>query len=767
MSARLRLLLLGCSLAALPCLARAQDSSAPPAPAGASSEVTEVVVTAQKRSERVLRVPINITAIAATRIATLNLKNVQDLTAYVPSFRVTEPGDPAVSALSLRGVGQRDINVQNEGAVAMFVDQAYVSFIPAVAQPLFDVDRIEVLKGPQGTLFGRNATGGLISVISKPPTDTLQEYFSTEYGSYNQSQTEAAIGGGVANGVSARASIDYSRADGYVHNSDGPALNADNSLAGRLQIKFEPNDKFSYLVSVQGWRFFDSPSVAVAPTPFVQAANGAITSPTSYAQYAAFCAHLDGGVAPPVGAQISGNCFTNQPNRYSASVGPDARFNQSHFNIEGTGEWRLNDGVTLTSITDYQHLSNDFLVDETATPESLFNYEINDKNSNQVSQELRLNGATPTVKWVGGLYFLSIDHDILVDTDLYNDPAFGVRLPAAYQQHTQSYAVFGQADVDLASQLTLSLGLRGLYDHKTLNNDSSCIQNPLAPAGLCTLLGTVVFPGALAFNRTYDGSISAASWSGRSVLEYKPTDSTLIYGGVTRGTKGGGFNSGGAEFYPLSAVIFKPETLINYEAGIKTVTLDRMLTVDGSVFYYDYHDYQSFAATTDGGLRVLNVDATVKGAELALTLRPVHGFMLMGSGSYLDTLQKNVPLPTGGSGDFQIPDAPKWSLNGEVRYGVPIRGDDELAVQLNAVYVGQRSISAIDYPDERIPAYNRFDARISYQLPGNHVTLAAFADNFTNQTIIATRVDFTSVMGSAVDTLDPPRWFGVSVTYKY
>ena len=785
---RLRVLLLGCcAVLAVPIAAKAQNSAntsamaqtpndvsaagasggGAPAPAPQATTLTDIVVTAQKREQSVQKVPINITAFSAGRLDTLSINDVQDLTAYVPSFRVTEPGDPAVSALSLRGVGQRDINVHNEGAVALFVDGGYVSFIPAIGQPIFDVSRVEVLKGPQGTLFGRNATGGLISIITNQPSQTFSAYAKLEYGSYNDVKAEGAVGGPITSTLSARVSVAYDYSDGYIKNADGPSLNGQNSLATRLQLRWDPISTFHYTLSLHDWRSFPNAGVSVAPTPFIETASG-VTRPTSSARYAAYCASITGGAIPtPAEAWRSGNCFTNQSNPFDASVGPQSRYEQSYYGLTGTGEWELGRGITLSSITDYQHLSNEFVVDENATAANLFDYEINDKGSSQVSQELRLNGAAETLKWVTGLYYLDIDHNILNVTNLYNDPGFGVLLPAAYQQHTQSFAIFGQGDYDLTRQLTVSLGLRGINDSKSMHNVSTCVSNPLAPPSLCAILGSVVYPGALAFNRTYDGSFSAESWSGRAVLQYKPTDLVMVYGGVTRGAKGGGFNAGGAEFYSFSEVEFKPETLTDYEVGVKASTPDHRLSFDGSTFYYDYHDYQSFAATTDGGLRILNVNAEVKGVEAAVTARPFGGLTLYGAATYLDTLQKNVPLPAGGTGRFQMPDAPRWSLNGEARYVFALPKGDELALQLNGVYVGKRSISAIDYPDERIPAYTRLDARVSYRLPGGHITLAAFCNNFTNEKIIATRVDFVGQTGAAVDTLDPPRMFGASLTYRY
>ncbi|WP_347271299.1 TonB-dependent receptor [Rhizorhabdus histidinilytica] len=758
-------------IGACPAWAQADNAASLPAASNAgqamSDDIGDIVVTAQKRSESVRKVPINITALGGGQLATLDVRSVQDFTAYVPSFRVTQPGNAAVSAVSIRGVGQRDINVHNEGAVAEFVDGAYVSFIPAIGQPLFDVERVEVLKGPQGTLFGRNATGGLISIISKRPTEDFDAYATAQYGSYNELKLEGAVGGKVAEGVDARLSANYQRNDGYIKNATGPALNANDALSLRFQVLFKPASNVSYLVSARYWKVFDVPGAGITPTPFLKDATGNVRSPTSAAEYAAFCAPLNGGAAPPAGAYLNGNCFVSQPDRFSGAYSPNVRFNQRYYGFTGTGEWEIGDGVSLTSITDYQHLGNYYASDIDGSPAELFTYVINDKASKQFSQELRLNGSTSTLKWVAGLYYLDIDHDVVNVTDLYNNPGFGVRLPSDYQQHTKSYAVFGQLDWAFLPKLTASLGLRGIRDEKSIHNVSTCVSNPAAPPNLCTILGSVVFPGALAFNRIYDGAFKKNGWSGRAVLQYKPNDDVMIYAGVTRGTKGGGFNSGAAEFYPLSVVQFKPETLVSYEAGIKASTPDRIFSADGSVFHYDYSNYQSYSVSADGGLRVLNVDAEITGAELALTLRPIQGLSLNVAGTYLDTKQKRVPIGNGTFGDFQMPDAPKWSINGEIRYGFPILGDDEATLQLNSVYVSRRSISAVDYAAQRIPSYYKLDARISYALPGGNIMLAAFANNFTNQKIISTRVDFTTVTGNTVDTLDRPRWFGGSISWKY
>lgn len=727
----------------------------------------EIVVTAQKRAENIRDVPIAITAITGEHTQDLNLRDLQDLTAFVPSLHTATPGNAASSSLSLRGVGQRDVNMHNEGAVAVFIDGAYISFLSALGQPIYDLERIEVLKGPQGTLFGRNATGGLVHFISKKPSRDLDGYLTLQYGSYNEVRAEGALGGEIAPNLMARASVLYNRADGYFKNNSGDDLNETDNLAARLQLLFEPSESFSYLVSARTYQAFDVAGAGFGSRPYIVDATGDIRSPRNYAEYAPFCMALV-GAAPPPGAEIRGNCFSTQPNALEGDASPNPLFGQAYYGLTGTGEVDVADGITLTSITDYQHIKMDYIVDLDLSVPIIANFEVFNNGSKQFSQELRIAGDTPTFDWVAGLYYLKIDHDLSVNTDVFNHPGFGVRLPTDYKQHTNSKAAFAQIDWQFAPRFTLSLGGRIMHDKKRMRNDAQCIANPaLVPAAICEILDTFVFPGAIAFNRTFIGKLSHTDWSGRAVVKYEPNDLTMIYGGVSRGYKGGGFNAGGVQFYRIDEVPFKPEILVSYEVGLKTTNSARSLGFDASLFYYDYKDYQTVSFGSVGALRVLNVDATIKGAEVTVNARPFEGLNASLSGLYLDTEQKDVPLGNGTFMDFQIPDAPEWSFVGELRYDHRLARGSKVALQLNGIYVAERSISAIDHPDQRIGSYLKLDARVTWTSPDERWKLAAFVNNLTDKHILSTSVDFTTLTGGGVDAVERPRWFGGSATYRF
>lgn len=316
---------------------------APPAPGqdGTVPDGTgDIVVTAQRRAENLQKVPLSVAAVGGETLSARGVTNLSELPDLTPGLRAPNPGNPAVVTFSIRGVGQRDINIHNEGAVALFVDGSYISFSAALGQPLFDVDRVEVLKGPQGTLFGRNATGGLIQIISKKPTDTFDAYATIDYGSYNSVRVEGAIGGPLGHGFSARLSLYGEQADGYIKNAAGPNLNALKALSGRLQLQYKNEKGFKFLLSARATKWPDAPGVGLPATPFIIAADGA-RRPNSYGEYANYCATISQGLNPnpPIGSNLGGNCYTRVPNTTKdASFSSDDRFHSQYYALTGTAD---------------------------------------------------------------------------------------------------------------------------------------------------------------------------------------------------------------------------------------------------------------------------------------------------------------------------------------------------------------------------------------------------------------------------------------------
>ena len=334
----------------------AQTTATPPAqsvpsPAAAAGGLEEVVVTAQKREQNIQDVGIAITAFTGDDLAARGIVNVQRLVDQTPGLNMEAPGGPANTTISVRGVGLRDIGPNAEAAVVMYRDGAYASFTPTVAMPLFDMDRIEVLKGPQGTLFGRNATGGLVHAISRRPTQEFEGYLQASGGEYGLLGFEGAVSGPLGQTVSGRLSLYSNQHDGWVENRTGPDGNELENYAARGQLLFEPSDALE--IHLLGYyNSYDGTVIGQDQKPLVRGPDGFEQLPTSLAEYAAFCgapAPIGPGSPVPIpGSLTYGNCYfadDDDPFRQSFN---DTAFDVSNYGFTGTVNFDVGEDLVLT-----------------------------------------------------------------------------------------------------------------------------------------------------------------------------------------------------------------------------------------------------------------------------------------------------------------------------------------------------------------------------------------------------------------------------------
>ena len=776
----------GAALAALtvPTTAWAQGDPAVQDPqAGGESET--IVVTAQKREQDLQDVGISVAAFTGEVLQARGVVTVQSLPDATPALRAEFPGGPANTTFTIRGVGQRDIADQNEAAVVLFRDGAYVAFPPAASMPLYDIERVEVLRGPQGTLFGRNATGGLIHAVSRRPGDRLNGYARVTVGSYDELGFEGAIGGPITETLGARLSVFALRNDGFIDNDGGPDVESLENYSGRLQLLFEPNDGLE--IQLIGYVNRYAPSTtrghdsrALVFDPILQGPR----FPNGGQEYVDYCAAtfatapLFGYALAPPGSEREGNCFTAlDDDPYTVSVNR-TRYESTYYGFTGTLNWELGSGLTLTSVTDYQNIDKTYASDvDSTTIDSLFHFD-SVLDGHQFSQELRLGGDHGSFRWVVGGYYLDIHADVNVRTGLINNPALLADFHADIDQDTESWAVFGQGEYDLTDQLRIILGARWTQDRKHLVNSGRCENNPVfgfippgalgpgfpaEPLDICTFYAQFVFPGSVQF-QGFDDGFSTGDWNGRAQIEWRPQDDLLFYAGVNRGTKSGGFNAGGGQFYSPDAVEYDGEVLVAWEGGVRS-TIAPGTRINASIFYYDYSDYQSYL-TVGGFLRTINVDAHAIGGELEIAAQPMRGLDLSLGIAWLDATQEDVPLPVSGVRDFVMPNAPRWSLNGSIRYERDFLGGT-VAAQADGAYVSRRTSNAIDYPDLASPGYFRANARIAYTTPDERWEIAAFARNLTDEEVLLFTVDLSGLTGGSGDIYDRPRWFGASVTHRF
>jgi iron complex outermembrane receptor protein len=762
----------------------------------------EITVTAQKREQDLQDVAISITAFSGEQLRQLGFTSTDTFDEQVPGLMVTSYGSGVTTIFNIRGSQQLDFADQQEPPVAVYVDGSYNSYLAGVGFNFFDLDRIEVLRGPQGTLFGRNATGGVVHLVSKKPSQETEGYVEAGGGEYGKYIVEAAIGGGLSETVSGRVSLYREKNNGYTEELT-PGVgdhNQTDNWSSRAQLLFEPNDDLSILINgrystddVNGGIYNINQSLVDVGGLTGLPGDGAIQDGTNL-QHFEFCTGAPATVGVLSFAPVSGatNCFGyfEDTDPQTATSNTPGFYNRDHYGVTGTITWDTGMGE-VTSITDWQDFKKRYLEDTDSSPLQLFDF-FQDMDSNQFSQELRLRGESSRMKWTVGAYYLNIDSSYRVGVDgagtgVNVDPAtgapigpldqdsfgaIGISLDNRYTLDTTTYALFGQVEYDLTDQFTLSAGLRYTHDEKDMEVTPMCGFAPgLADVsnGICQFLASLGPFSAGGFGDIVQGLGLTATrkeedWSGHVEVNYRPNDDWLLYAKIVRGHKAGGFNSGGTLFFTPAQAVYDSELPISYEAGFKSTFWDGRARLNASGFYIDYKDFQTF---TQLGLSLLlfNVDAEVTGAEFELALNPAEGWDVLFGLSLLDAEQKGVDGP-GGVINRPMPNSPDVSINGLVRYEWPML-NGMVAAQVDGQYVDGRSLNGINHPSLVDTDYTIFNASMGWRSEDERWEAKIYVKNLTDEYYIPTVFDLAAISGNNIEQAPAPRWFGGSVRYNF
>lgn len=657
----------------------------------------EVIVTAQKREESAQDVGISITTLSGEQMESLGYTNAQDVTALAAGVATVQPNGEANYAVGIRGVANNDFTSNVESPVAIYVDETYISQMSGAGFLLFDIDRVEILRGPQGTLFGRNATGGLVHYLSvKPTTDEFNGYGSFTYGNFDRFKAQGAVNIPMGDTLSARISLATHQGDGYAFNRLNPDkdLNNANESAGRVQLRFQPNEDFDLLLNAR----FGHQNIR---TGFFEYASAIL--PT-------------GDYTPGVPNPDLGNYVDLDGDVYAG----DFDFTgQNKTNTEGyTGRFDWNLGFAkLTSITDLQSVERDYMEDSDASPANYFNFFLT-TDAEQFSQEVRLAGDMEKLKWVLGFYYLDIDindSNGAKATDLFAalfGPVAvagfnGVRNP--YSLDTKSWSLFGQFEYALADELTLIGGLRYISEKKDYVYDDYVALFPEdVTSGLDPRIMNLDPPASFVGNRK-DSNIAA-----RAQLNWTPSDGILAYASWNRGVKSGGYNAPLLPtpiFLTQEFMTYDPEKLDAYEVGVK-LDLGRA-RLNASGYYYDYKNCQAFSIL---GLDTftLNADCENKGFEVEVQGSAAKGLDYLFGVGFTDAEVTNIlgvtvdavtplgTLPAIIPGGKQRPvQTPKWNLTGLVRYEFPVPGIGNLALQVDGQYRSEHFFALTNFNASR------------------------------------------------------------------
>jgi iron complex outermembrane receptor protein len=697
----------------------------------ATAGLETITVTAQKRVEDSQDVGISISALSGKQLEALGVSSTGEIPNFVPGVQLAQPNGTGSLSFSVRGVTQNDFADHQESPAAVYVDDVYVSQMAGAAFQLFDIDRVEVLRGPQGTLFGRNATGGLAHFISRRPTAETDGFLRATVGEYQLLRTEGALGGALFGNenVLGRIAFTTNNHEGLFKNTEtGGKSENGNDQAARGQLLFKlPGDSSLLLIARYGNKNVHAGAWESRPSS---------PGPDGYGVF--------GATENALGYGPSGDFQTQGDARGYARIrdeGLSARFDTP---LEVLG------GSLFTVIADYQSLQKEYLEDSDTTPLPIFHF-FNTSDVKQYSAETRLAGEAGKTRWIGGLYYLSIDGD-------YTEGAQGIAyggLNSPYTLKTESYAAFGQVDYAITDALGLTAGARYTVDNKDFSYESF-------------IAGEQVFdftPGSVGSLSRLDDSF----WTGKLALNYKLSDASLVYVSYNRGIKAGGFN---APLDPTtvtsnSFIPFKAETLSSYEIGSKNEFWGNRARLNAAVFYYDYKDSQAlhFIGLTQ---LITNAPATNFGGEVELELVPTADWLLSAGVSYVDATVKDVNLGLGPH-DYQPANTPKWSGNALARYTLHT-GVGSVAFQFDGNFVSSQYFALTNAPVTKQSGYGLANARVHYKTQNEKVDVGLDVNNLLDKHYAVMAFDLSDpVAGFGLTQLYPgkPRWTTLSVTYNF
>ncbi len=739
--------------------------------AAAQGVLEDIVVTAQRREQNLQDVGVSVTAFGGDQIKALGFVNTTDVTHMTPNLNYTVPqAESSQINFFLRGVGLNDFADAQENPVAVYVDDVYKPAMGGLALQLFDIDRIEVLRGPQGALFGRNSTGGVIHYVTRRPTDEFDAYVDGQLGDFSQIKAEGAVGGPLADGVMARLSLGYNKHDGWTENRTAGVqdYNGADSIAGRAQLLFTPSDEVDILIS---GHYSENDAE-------VGAWQHEATKPSA-----------DGNtsLALPAGENFWGSCPGCDAFGYRDSDGDPWSGDYDRpgrVKVENSGAtadigWSIGE-LQLKSITAFgkverlQEEDTDMNAFLGAGQELSFIAPTFAAETDTFTQEFRISGSADRLNWLAGLYYF--DNEVEGDYRLNTDAIGFVRMNANYVQKTESVDLFGQVEYEFADNWTVIAGLRWTDEEKTLdyqNIDSSGITATVPVPPISPTRPTLDY--MLLFNQSSAGDLAKQDEdyvTGKLQLNWAATDDVLLYGSYSRGKKSAGFNNGFMDTTqvfgenPLPTIPFDSETLDAFELGVKSTILSDTTRLNAAVFYYDYQDFQTFQWLILNQV-IFNADAEVYGAEIEIDSRPIDGLTLQLGLGVLDATAEDIPTVTRDARqDRNMVGAPELSVNALARYEWPAFGGT-LAVQGWGNYQNEIWYDIQNHPVSKEDGYTVVNFRSSYTSGDGAWEVYAFLNNAFEEEYKSYTFDFSGVFGFNQQAYGLPRWWGVGARVNF
>ena len=802
----------GCLLAASAGTALAQQTGAAPAepasPVGTAvaddaTDLDRIIVTAQSREQELQDVPIALQVIDESMIRDLAAENIGDLDSFVPGLVVSD-SQPTQANFRLRGISTGDFGIGTDPAVGVYVDGVYAGRGGGTVLPFLDVQRVEVLKGPQGTLFGRNSAAGAVSIITRRPTDDVEGRVKLRLGNYDKRYVEGMFNTPMGDSAAFRLNALVNRSDGWLQDAaTGKDLNGENNWATRAAVRWDFSDNTQMLLSWDHERLDQNsrPTTGIVPLP---AAPGLPAFPVDEDDY------LD-----PHGLPIYSDLVGNEESRSFDGVTMilDHSFEWGH--LTSTTAWRDFDTVNRA---EEDGTNRRYLYIDTA----------NREQNTSWYQEFKFSGSTEKLDWVAGASYyqekasqsnefntfsdavntITITQDVwgpfgglfaFADTLLagagVNASLLGHSWYESYDNtlDSKAYAMFGDVIWHATDKLNLTFGLRYTRDEKDFTwynarrtaPEFDAVLDQAEAAGLFVQLGIprsflvfdVAFQDAISELNKGVTTRSSNAWSDlspRFVIDYHPSDDTMLFASLAKGYKAGGFNT-----FARGASIDN-EDVWNFETGIKRSLADERIQFETSAYYYVYDNRQALRLDTSTSIPRYVTDTsdqTAWGVDFSVRWQPTRALSLDFNTAWIDSTYKNYVTPQGQDLEGEPTGEPMWSFATGINYDLDLADNGGVLFSLRHSYRGRARCNSGSSSQGNCGRYaaftigeeqNRTDLYVRWNSPSDVWGVAMYANNLLdNQYVSGLQTYGTTVFGTTGATITQPRFYGVELQYQF
>jgi len=719
----------------------------------------EVVVTAQKRGESLQEVPIAISALSGDQLAERQIRTAADLMMSVPNLQVNSPLGESVPIFSLRGISMSDFGLAQNGPIAVYYDEVYKGNLAILGLGMFDLERVEVLKGPQGTLYGKNTTGGAINFIAKKPEFETGGNLSVGYGKYDHYSADGAFQTPLSESWAARMAFTFDRADGWMRNAfpGAPDGSATRQYGLRGSLRYNPSDIVDIVIR----------------------ASTSLQNPRNYT-----------GIALPGPEGIGGEIYGmfGLPADFREGLGkreintPDiSKRRQRTHALAVNADIQLSDELTLTSITSWDR--GTFLnshEDSDGTPLTTSEATYYGKTK-QIAQDFRLTSDySSRFNFIVGAYFNHEEIDSFTDTNFFTDVdvtgdgvinaedcvAGGFFIACnvfnQFEQEKTSYALYSDFTYDLTEQVTLRGGLRYTHDKGKLNDFMAQVRAVDLTPLINTIPGSETDLFATTSKRFTDDNVS-----GKIGVDYSPADAILLYASYSQGYRGAAF-SGQAFYDPSELTVAKPEKVEVFEAGFKTELLDHRVRFNGSAFWYNYKNQQFINVDPETTAAVLiNLPkARIYGAEFDVQVMPTANIALSTAIGLLDTeVERGTADGINVRGNRLI-NAPSFTMSSAIDWTISLGDWGAVDARVDVAHASGQYYDILNRSNTYENGYTLVNSRIRFYPHDERYGIAFWAKNLTNELYYTNLID-ASGLGYTYSHVNAPRTYGVTFDMRF